>query len=211
MADTNMSAGESSCNEKHEKRKGKGKWNEENATALIDLLERPCLWNIFDSQYMKHEKCDSAYKEIAETLEREVGEIKTKINNLRAQLGQEIGKVKKTRSGQATNELYQPSWIHWERLQFLANQMQSGGTRDTTDINASAELNNEVSEAEDNIQAKAKLKRKKSKCLKEKKMETLGGCFKVLASSVSLKDVDTQQKPSTVALHVDEKLKLLDK
>ena len=52
MADTNMSAGESSCHEKHEKRKLKGKWNEENVTALIDLLEeQPCLWNIFDSQY----------------------------------------------------------------------------------------------------------------------------------------------------------------
>ena len=110
MADTNMSAGESCYDEKHEKRKRKGKWNEENVTALIDLLEeRPCLWNIFDSQYTKREKRDSAYKEIAETLEREVGEIKTKINNLRAQLGREIGKVKKTKSGQATNKLYQPS------------------------------------------------------------------------------------------------------
>ena len=59
---------------------------------------------------------------------------------MRAQLGLEIGKVKKTKSGQATYELYQTSRIHWERLQFLANQMQSGGTRDTTDINASAEL-----------------------------------------------------------------------
>ena len=38
MADTNMSAGESSY-EKHEKRKRKGKWNEENVTALIDLIE----------------------------------------------------------------------------------------------------------------------------------------------------------------------------
>ena len=94
MADINMSAGESSCNEKHDKRKRKGKWNEENVTAFIRLLEeRPCLWNIFDSQYTKREKRDSAYKEIAETLEREVGEIKTKINNLRAQLGREIGKI----------------------------------------------------------------------------------------------------------------------
>ena len=59
MADTNMSAGESSCDEKHEKRKRKGKWNEENVTALIDLLEeRSCLWNIFDSQYTKREKSD---------------------------------------------------------------------------------------------------------------------------------------------------------
>ena len=68
--------------------KKKWKRNEENVTALIDLLEeRPCLWNIFDSQYMKREKHDSAYKEIAETLEQEVGETKTKINNLHAQLG----------------------------------------------------------------------------------------------------------------------------
>ena len=120
MADANISAGESSCDEKHEKRKRKGKWNEENVRAFIDLLEeRPCLWSIFDSQYTKREKRDSACKEIAEVLEWELGEIKTKINNLRAQLGREIGKVKKTTSGQATNELYQPSGIHWERLQFL--------------------------------------------------------------------------------------------
>ena len=170
MADTNMSAGELSCDEKHEKRKRKGKWN---VTALIDLLEeRPCLWNIFDSQYTKREKRDSAYKEIAETLEREVGEIKTKINNLRAQLGREIGKVKKTKSGQATNELYQPLWINWERLQFLANQMQSGGTRDTIDINASAALNDEVSKAEDNIQPKAKLKRKNQNVSTKRRWKT---------------------------------------
>ena len=34
----NMSAVESSCDEKHEKSKRKGKWNEENVKALIDLL-----------------------------------------------------------------------------------------------------------------------------------------------------------------------------
>ena len=41
-------------------------------------------------------------------------------------------------------------------------------------------------------------------------MEILEGCSKILASSVSSKDVDTQQKPSTFALYVDRKLKLLD-
>ena len=110
MANTNMSAGKSSCDEKHENKKQKGKWKEENVTALIDLLEeQPCLWKIFDSQYTKREKRDSAYKEISGKLEWEVGEIKTKINNLRAQLGRVIGKVKNTKSGQALNELYQPS------------------------------------------------------------------------------------------------------
>ena len=38
----------------------------------------------------QYTKRNSAYKEIAETLEQEIGEIKTKINNLRAQLGREI-------------------------------------------------------------------------------------------------------------------------
>ena len=71
-------------------------------------------------------------------------------------------------------------------------------------------MNDEVREAEDKIQLKTKLKCKKSKCLEEKKMEILEGCSKMLASSVSSKDVDTQQKPSTFALYVDEKLKLLD-
>ena len=41
-------------------------------------------------------------------------------------------------------------------------------------------------------------------------MEILEGCFKMLASSVSSKDVDTPQKPSSFALYVDEKLKLFD-
>ena len=40
MADTNMSAGEPSSDEKHEKRKRKGKWNEENVTALIRFTRR---------------------------------------------------------------------------------------------------------------------------------------------------------------------------
>ena len=71
--------------------------------------------------------------------------------------------------------------------------MESGGTGDTIDIKTSAELNDEVSKAEDNIQPKAKLKRKKSKCLEEKKIEILERCFKMLTSSVSSKDVDTTE------------------
>ena len=66
-------------------------------------------------------------------------------------------------------------------------------------------------EAEDNIQPKGKLRRKKSKCTEEKKMEILEGSSKMLASSVSSKDVNTLQKPSLFVLSVDEKLKLLDK
>ena len=36
------------------------------------------------------------------------------MNSLRAQLGREIAKVNKTKSGQATNELCQSNWVYWE-------------------------------------------------------------------------------------------------
>ena len=72
--------------------------------------------------------------------------------------------MKKIKSGWTSNELCKPSRIHWERLQFLTNQMQSTGTRDTVDIqNTGTELNDTVYEIEKNIQSKAKLKHKKSK------------------------------------------------
>ena len=128
------------------------------------LEELPWLWDIFDSVYAKQEKRDSACKEIAERLGREVNEMKSKTNNLCAQLGWETIKVKKIKSGWTSNELCKPSRIHWERLQFLTNQMQSTGTQDTVDIqNTGTELNDTVYEIEKNIQSKAKLKHKKSK------------------------------------------------
>ena len=82
------------------------KWNERNTTLLIDLLEEgPSLWDMFDSEYTKREVRELAYKEIAEKLGENwtLSEIKSKINNLRAQLGREIKKTKKTKIGQLDN------------------------------------------------------------------------------------------------------------
>lgn len=92
-------------------------------------------------------------------------------------------------------KLYKLSWIHWERLQLLADQMQSSGTRDNFDIgNTSGELNDEFSEIKVNIQSKAKLKHKMSKKgLEEKKMEVLEECLHMLTSCMSSKKVNLQQ------------------
>ena len=63
---------------------------------------------MFDSEYTKCKVRDVAYKEIVEKL----GEnwtssvIKSKINNLRAQLGRELKKTKKIKSGQSRDEVY---------------------------------------------------------------------------------------------------------
>ena len=72
-------------------------------TLLIDLLEeRPSLWDMFDSEYTKREVREVAYKEIAEKLGENwtLSEIKSKINNLRAQLGRELKKIIQIRSVQ---------------------------------------------------------------------------------------------------------------
>ena len=90
------------CEKKYEKN-GKKK----TSKNLIELLEeRSCLWHIYDKEYTKRDKREVAYKEIAENLGNrwEISEIKTKINNLRALLEREIGKVKKKRK-----------WISYER------------------------------------------------------------------------------------------------
>ena len=110
------------------------KWNERNTSLLIDLLkERPSLWGILDSEYTKREVRQVAYKEIAENLDENwtISEVKSKINNLRVQLGRELKKTKKTKCGQSRDELHKSSWAHWDRMQFLVPQMKSGSTKDT--------------------------------------------------------------------------------
>ena len=57
--------------------------------------------------------------------------IKAKINGLRGQLGGEVAKVNKTKSGQSTDELYASSWIHYDRLSFLLPVIKSSKSRDT--------------------------------------------------------------------------------
>ena len=50
------------------------------------------------------------YSDIAEILEKPVQSVKVKINVLRAQLGREINKENKTKSGQGSDEQYHSSW-----------------------------------------------------------------------------------------------------
>ena len=87
------------------------KWNERNRTLLIGLLEeRPSLWDMFDSEYMKREVREVAYKEIVEKLEENwtLSKIKSNINNLLEQLGRELKKTKKTKSGQSKTKCTGP-------------------------------------------------------------------------------------------------------
>ena len=111
--------------ESRKKRKIARKWSDEEVEELIDLYEgKSILWNLFDNRDLR----ELATKEISEKLGIALGDIKAKFNSLRALLGRELMKVRKTKSGQATNELYVSNWAHWDRLQFLAGVIQAAKT-----------------------------------------------------------------------------------
>ena len=78
------------------------KWTEFEIDTLIEMLEeRVCLWDAYCKAYHIRDKREKAYTEIKEALDISVVDIKTKITSLRAQLGREINKVRKKKSGQA--------------------------------------------------------------------------------------------------------------
>ena len=95
------------------------------------MLEELCLRDVFDKEYTKRDVKEIAYTEIASSLDTNIESIKAKINGLRAQLGREVAKVNKTKSGQSTDELYASSWIHYDRLSFHLPVIKLSKSKDT--------------------------------------------------------------------------------
>ena len=72
--------------------RGKGKkWSDSKTDKLIDLLEKHfCLWDISKKEYHLRNLRERAYEEMRDELDIEIADIKTKIMNLRSQLGREV-------------------------------------------------------------------------------------------------------------------------
>ena len=96
--------------------------------------------------------------------------------NLRLQLGREVAKVNATKSGQAVDDLYKPSWMYWDRLQFLKPVMQQGKSRDTLQDTPSS---NYANSSKSNEAGKSS-SRSSKKALIEQKQELLNTCIQVL-------------------------------
>ena len=87
---------------------------------LIELLEETiCLWDIFLNDYTEGEQKEKAYTytELSEHSETTSADVKSKINALKAQLGKEIAKESKTKSGKATSEQYIRKLMFYDQLQ----------------------------------------------------------------------------------------------
>ena len=81
------------------------KWSDQETDLLIDLLEdNSCLWDVYSKEYHLRTARDRAYEKMKEELDIELADIKTKIMNLRSQLGREIAKSKAKKSGQGRSE-----------------------------------------------------------------------------------------------------------
>ena len=168
------------------KSKGGKDYTDEEISLLIDMFEeKPCLWDVFDKESAKQDVKEIAYTEIASSLDKNIESIKAKINGLRAQLGKEVAKVNKTKSGQSTNELYASSWTHYDRLFFLLPVIKSSESRDTLK-RKNEEENEEVKET------RFSTPRLKKKTIAERKTDLLSKCTEAITKSQS-----NQPLPST--------------
>ena len=66
----------------------------------------PCPWDIFDNSYQKRNVKERALAAIANELDVQITDIKSKWNAIRGQFGRELNKVKSSKSGQSTDDLY---------------------------------------------------------------------------------------------------------
>ena len=169
---------------------------------LTDMLEeKPCLSDVFDRHYTKRDIKEIAYTEIASSLDINIESIKAKIDGLRAQLGREVAKVNKPKSGQSTDELCASSWIHYDCLSFLLPVIKSSKSRDTLKPK-NEEENEEVEETRFSTPGL------KKKTIAERKIELLSKC----TEAITKKPVESaDSKHSAFALYVDEKLSQLGK
>ena len=135
-------------------------------------------------------------------MDKKIESIKAKTNGLRAQLGREVAKANKAKSGQSTDELYTSSWIHYHRLSFLLPVIKSSKSRDTLKRKSEDE-NEEVEEARYSTPGL-----KKKKTIAERKIKLLSKCTEAITKK-PVKSADS--KHSAFALYVDEKLSQLDK
>ena len=179
-------------------------WTDDEISLLTDMLEaKPCLWDVYRTDYTKRGIKEIAYTETATSLDKNVPSIKTKINCLRAKLGQEVAKEKK----QSNDELYYSNWIHYDKLAFLVPVIGASKSR-----NALKRIDLQEDENEKEVGGTPVAKRK---TLAEKKLDLLSKCTEAITANAntkaSLPKESATRKMSVFSLYVEEKLSQLDK
>ena len=120
--------------------------------------------------------------------------INAKIKVLRAQLGSEVAKVNKTKSGQSTGELYASRWILYDLLPVIKSSKST--------------LKHKNEENEQLEETRFSAPGLKKKAMAERKIELLSKCTEAITKT-PVESADS--KHSAFALYIDEKLSQLGK
>ena len=130
---------------------------------------------------------ERALAAIVNELDVQIIDIKSKWNAIQGQFGRELNKVKSSKSGQSTDDLYVSQWMFWDKLQFLQSVMKTTRSRDTLSIiNDSFQISASFSSVkESNDVGKkptldAKPPKGKEKKIEDAKTELLTSCINVL-------------------------------
>ena len=187
------------------------KWTHDEIIKLIDLYEENShLWDVFDRDYHNRDKRERTLNDISLVLKTDVADIKTKLLSLRSQLGRERVKISKTKSGQCLEDLYKPTWIYWDKLQFLQAVMQPGKSRDNILSQDVGQKNPLVESLDLEASTNSACRRRNSsatpkvtkKSLDNRKHELLSTCINVLKQP----ELKPSESSSHFALYITEKL-----
>ena len=133
--------------------------------------------------------------------------MKTKINGLRAELGQEMSKEKSNKSEQSSGELYSSNWTYYDKLAFLVQVIGALKSRDILKI-----INLQEDEIEKEVGGTPIAKKK---TVAEKKLNLLSKCTKAITVNASTKAPLLNESETTkmyaFSLYVEEKLPQLEK
>lgn len=98
-------------------------------TGFIDIYRQlPCLWKIKSKSYSNRFKKNEAYAKLLLYYKEKdpnatIDSVKRKINNLRSTFRKELKKVRKSkRSGESSDNIYEPSLWYFNLLMFTADQ-----------------------------------------------------------------------------------------
>ncbi|KAL1463873.1 hypothetical protein MTO96_043166 [Rhipicephalus appendiculatus] len=93
---------------------------DEEADLISLVQERRLVWDIKHPHYHRRDLKELAFKEIASAMGGKftVVQLRNKFSNLRTQFTREKRKIRQ-KSGAGPDDIYQPRWVHFERLLFL--------------------------------------------------------------------------------------------
>lgn len=110
-------------------------WSTEKCIQLIKEFEgHECLWKVSIPEYKNVLKKKDAWHNIGINMESTAEEVEKKIKSLLAAYRREKKKViESTKSGSATDNIYEPKWYGYKHMKFLNDINRPKKTRESSD------------------------------------------------------------------------------